>query len=141
MDKKIITLQYEKDDSSLSTVGLLVGETGFSGKLFMNGQEIEKFIIVDDDFTSILTMIENSNQDIFVESFAPLKEIPKANVYTKVNGENIPLGTIEPNTTPSIDDVIIVFENSSVWDSGHNVMIETFSKFKKLGKIVTVDAR
>ncbi len=55
---KIISLHYQKDDNTFGIAGFLKGENGTGNKLYIDGEEVESFIIVDEGFGPLLIMIE-----------------------------------------------------------------------------------
>lgn len=142
----VITLVYTDGGGNPATIGFKSAENGQGTKLIVGDKELENFIIVDEAFTPILTMIEKSKQDIYVDTYAPLNQTPRANVYTKSEDEQIPIGTLSADATPSIDNIIIIFEDMVArgdmqTPEGPISQPRTYFNFKRLGQIITVDAR
>ena len=137
MDKPIL-LSYRRDNGEISNI-TFVPNQGEGTKLFKDDVEITNFTIIDESFNPILTMIEKSNQDLYADSYVPINITQHANMYTKSGDEEIPLGTFSSDYIPSVDNIILIFNN--VGNNNGVGQPMTYSKHKRLGTIVTVDAR
>lgn len=140
-----ILITYRKANGDLSTIEFVPNADG-GAKLVKDDIEITNFTIIDEGFAPILDMIEKSKQDIYADTYTPINNTNRGNIYTKSGEEVIPLGTFSSEYVPSIDNILVIFHDviargDMVTPEGPIQQPMTYYKHRKLGTIVTVDAR